>query len=123
MAGTSVDVALFPLDTIKTRLQSSEGFFKAGGFRGIYNGLSAAAIGSAPGGAYARGSPPPPPWNIRSLAEGVLFVWGEQGYPLPQRLLVAYGDVRPSLFALFVARRVLLFSVAVFMCACVCVCV
>jgi solute carrier family 25 S-adenosylmethionine transporter 26 len=51
VAGTSVDVALFPLDTIKTRLQSAEGFFKAGGFRGIYSGLSAAAAGSAPGGA------------------------------------------------------------------------
>uniref|UniRef100_A0A7S2Y3T2 S-adenosylmethionine mitochondrial carrier protein n=1 Tax=Fibrocapsa japonica TaxID=94617 RepID=A0A7S2Y3T2_9STRA len=50
-AGTSVDVALFPLDTIKTRLQSSEGFVKAGGFRGIYRGLSAAAAGSAPGAA------------------------------------------------------------------------
>uniref|UniRef100_K3WK77 S-adenosylmethionine transporter n=1 Tax=Globisporangium ultimum (strain ATCC 200006 / CBS 805.95 / DAOM BR144) TaxID=431595 RepID=K3WK77_GLOUD len=51
VAGTSVDIALFPLDTIKTRLQSAEGFFKAGGFRGVYSGLSAAAAGSAPGGA------------------------------------------------------------------------
>lgn len=50
VAGTSVDIALFPLDTIKTRLQSAEGFFKAGGFRGVYSGLSAAAAGSAPGG-------------------------------------------------------------------------
>ena len=50
MAGTSVDVALYPLDTIKTRLQSPAGFFGSGGFRGIYAGLSAAAIGSAPGG-------------------------------------------------------------------------
>lgn len=52
MAGTSVDVALFPLDTVKTRLQASEGFFKAGGFRGIYAGISAAAAGSAPGGIF-----------------------------------------------------------------------
>lgn len=51
VAGTSVDVALYPLDTIKTRLQSAEGFFKAGGFRGVYRGLSAAALGSAPGAA------------------------------------------------------------------------
>ena len=50
-AGTSVDVALFPIDTIKTRLQSPNGFWKAGGFRGIYNGLGAAALGSAPGAA------------------------------------------------------------------------
>jgi len=51
IAGTTVDVALFPLDTIKTRLQSPQGFLKAGGFRGVYKGLSAAAAGSAPGAA------------------------------------------------------------------------
>lgn len=49
IAGTTVDVALFPLDTIKTRLQSSQGFLKSGGFRGVYKGLGAAALGSAPG--------------------------------------------------------------------------
>jgi solute carrier family 25 S-adenosylmethionine transporter 26 len=51
LAGTSVDVALFPIDTLKTRLQSPQGFLKAGGFHGIYNGLAAAAAGSAPGAA------------------------------------------------------------------------
>lgn len=51
LAGTSVDVTLFPLDTIKTRLQAPGGFLNAGGFRGIYNGLGAAALGSAPGAA------------------------------------------------------------------------
>jgi len=51
MAGTTVDVALFPIDTIKTRLQAPGGFFKAGGFHGIYRGLGAAAAGSAPGAA------------------------------------------------------------------------
>ncbi len=50
-AGMTVDVVLFPLDTLKTRMQSSEGFIKAGGFRGIYKGISAAATGSAPGAA------------------------------------------------------------------------
>lgn len=48
-----MDVALFPLDTIKTRLQAAEGFRKAGGFRGIYNGLGSAALGSAPGGLFS----------------------------------------------------------------------
>ena len=38
-------------DTIKSRLQSPEGIIKAGGFRGIYKGLSVAAVGSAPGAA------------------------------------------------------------------------
>lgn len=50
-AGVSVDVSLFPIDTIKTRCQDSRGFFKAGGFSGIYRGLGAAALGSAPGAA------------------------------------------------------------------------
>jgi len=51
IAGTSVDVALFPIDTIKTRCQSQQGFVKAGGVRGIYSGLSAAVSGSAPSAA------------------------------------------------------------------------
>jgi len=51
IAGTSVDVALFPLDTIKTRLQAPKGFLASGGFRGVYNGIGAAAGGSAPGAA------------------------------------------------------------------------
>jgi solute carrier family 25 S-adenosylmethionine transporter 26 len=50
-AGTAVDIILFPLDTIKTRLQSEAGFFKSGGIRGIYSGLLSAALGSAPGAA------------------------------------------------------------------------
>lgn len=51
MAGTAVDVSLYPLDTIKTRLQSPKGFLKAGGFAGVYQGVSVAIAGSAPGAA------------------------------------------------------------------------
>ncbi|KAJ1918485.1 S-adenosylmethionine transporter [Mycoemilia scoparia] len=51
MAGTAVDTALFPLDTIKTRLQSKAGFRASGGFKGVYSGLSSAIIGSAPSSA------------------------------------------------------------------------
>ncbi|XP_019880102.1 S-adenosylmethionine mitochondrial carrier protein [Aethina tumida] len=47
-AGFFVDMALFPLDTLKTRLQSPQGFKKAGGFRGIYKGVGPQAIGSSP---------------------------------------------------------------------------
>lgn len=52
LAGTTVDLSLFPLDTLKTRLQSAQGFFAAGGFRGIYRGVGSALVGSAPGAAF-----------------------------------------------------------------------
>ncbi|KAF2276188.1 mitochondrial carrier [Westerdykella ornata] len=51
LAGTTVDLSLFPLDTLKTRLQSSAGFTASGGFTGIYRGVGSALIGSAPGAA------------------------------------------------------------------------
>ena len=51
LAGTTVDVTLYPLDTLKTRLQSPHGFWKSGGFKGIYRGVGAAFVGSAPGAA------------------------------------------------------------------------
>lgn len=50
-AGTTVDLTLYPIDTLKTRLQSSTGFYSSGGFRGIYAGVGSALIGSAPGAA------------------------------------------------------------------------
>ena len=50
MAGCAVDTALFPLDTLKTRLQSPDGFKRSGGFRGVYSGLGPAVLGSAPTG-------------------------------------------------------------------------
>jgi solute carrier family 25 S-adenosylmethionine transporter 26 len=50
-AGLSVDVVLFPLDTIKTRMQSSAGFRASGGFRYVYAGIASAAVGSAPSAA------------------------------------------------------------------------
>ncbi|XP_042309158.1 S-adenosylmethionine mitochondrial carrier protein isoform X3 [Sceloporus undulatus] len=51
LAGVCVDLILFPLDTVKTRLQSLQGFKKAGGFRGIYAGVPSAAVGSFPNAA------------------------------------------------------------------------
>jgi len=51
IAGLTVDVALYPLDTLKTRLQSPQGFVKAGGTRGVYAGIGAVSVGSAPGAA------------------------------------------------------------------------
>eukprot|EP00434_Breviolum_minutum_P017409 symbB.v1.2.015370.t1/scaffold1146.1/size135487/2 len=51
IAGTTVDCALHPLDTFRTRLQSEKGFWASGGFRGAYKGILSAAMGSAPGAA------------------------------------------------------------------------
>ncbi|CAG5156799.1 uncharacterized protein ALTATR162_LOCUS4592 [Alternaria atra] len=51
LAGTTVDLSLYPLDTLKTRLQSASGFAASGGFNGIYRGVGSAIVGSAPGAA------------------------------------------------------------------------
>ncbi|KAF8872038.1 mitochondrial carrier domain-containing protein [Gymnopilus junonius] len=51
VAGTSVDLLFFPIDTIKTRLQSSQGFRAAGGLSGVYKGIGSVVVGSAPGAA------------------------------------------------------------------------
>uniref|UniRef100_A0A0R3RSH2 S-adenosylmethionine mitochondrial carrier protein n=1 Tax=Elaeophora elaphi TaxID=1147741 RepID=A0A0R3RSH2_9BILA len=50
-AGLAVDLTLYPLDTIKTRLQSSKGFAAAGGLRNLYRGMGSVVIGSAPSAA------------------------------------------------------------------------
>ncbi|GAA5960512.1 hypothetical protein JCM21900_000124 [Sporobolomyces salmonicolor] len=51
LAGSAVDTLFFPIDTLKTRAQSQQGFLAAGGFRGVYRGLGSAVVGSAPGAA------------------------------------------------------------------------
>lgn len=48
VAGLSVDITLYPLDTLKTRLQSAQGFQKAGGFSGVYRGLLTVVTTSVP---------------------------------------------------------------------------
>ncbi|VDN04693.1 unnamed protein product [Thelazia callipaeda] len=50
-AGFAVDMTLYPLDTVKTRLQSAQGFSAAGGLRNVYRGMGSVAVGSAPGAA------------------------------------------------------------------------
>lgn len=44
----AVEVALFPLDCLKTRLQSGLGFFRAGGCRNLYRGVGVTAAGAIP---------------------------------------------------------------------------
>ncbi len=50
-AGTTVDLVLFPLDTVKTRLQSASGLRASGGLARLYSGLGPVLAGSAPGAA------------------------------------------------------------------------
>ncbi|XP_070155203.1 mitochondrial S-adenosylmethionine carrier protein isoform X2 [Polyergus mexicanus] len=51
LAGIICDVTLFPLDTLKTRLQSQHGFFQSGGFKQLYKGVGPVILGSAPSAA------------------------------------------------------------------------
>ena len=51
MAGTAVDTVLFPLDTIKTRLQSGQAFSGRALRTGVFAGLRSAMAGSAPSAA------------------------------------------------------------------------
>ncbi|KAE9553297.1 hypothetical protein FO519_003463 [Halicephalobus sp. NKZ332] len=51
VASLAVDLSLYPIDTIKTRLQSEQGFRAAGGFRHLYRGLSSVVVGAAPNAA------------------------------------------------------------------------
>ncbi|XP_020289814.1 S-adenosylmethionine mitochondrial carrier protein-like [Pseudomyrmex gracilis] len=51
LAGIICDVTLFPLDTLKTRLQSQHGFFQSGGFKKLYKGIGPVILGSAPSAA------------------------------------------------------------------------
>ena len=42
-ASAAVDVIIFPLDSIKNSLQAPQGFNAAGGYRGLFTGVLAAA--------------------------------------------------------------------------------
>lgn len=50
-AGTAVDSALHPLDTLRTRIQAEAGFWKSGGFKGMYRGITSCFLGAGPGAA------------------------------------------------------------------------
>lgn len=51
-AGFCVDLSVYPMDTIKTRLQSATHIIKpkGGAGLGLFAGLPAVILGSAPGG-------------------------------------------------------------------------
>ena len=50
IAGTTTDLIFYPLDTVKIRLQSKEGFWKNGGLKGVWKGVGSVIVGSGPGG-------------------------------------------------------------------------
>ncbi|XP_054451065.1 mitochondrial S-adenosylmethionine carrier protein isoform X4 [Pteronotus mesoamericanus] len=88
VAGVSVDLILFPLDTIKTRLQSPQGFKKAGGFRGIYAGIPSAAIGSFPNAAAFFITYEYVKWFLHADSSSYLM-------PLKHMLAASSGEVIP----------------------------
>lgn len=51
VSGLVVDTTLYPVDTIKSRLQSKSGFLKSGGFKHLYRGLPPVLAGSIPNAA------------------------------------------------------------------------
>lgn len=85
----TVDLLLYPIDTIKTRLQSPKGFVSSGGFRGIYNGIGAVAVGSAPGaalffGVYEWSKAVLSRWNVEHDDDG----GGDNGGDERRRIMV-----------------------------------
>ena len=56
VAGIITELTIFPIDSIKTRMQSGDGFFKSGGFRHLYRGVSAVFLSSAPDAALFFGT-------------------------------------------------------------------
>lgn len=50
-AATIVDAIIFPLDTIKTRRQSPQGFAASGAYRGLYKGIGSVIVCTVPSAA------------------------------------------------------------------------
>ncbi|MCJ1365245.1 S-adenosylmethionine transporter [Acarospora aff. strigata] len=101
LAGTTVDLSLYPIDTLKTRLQSSQGFRSAGGFRGIYAGVGSALVGSAPGAALFFVTYESCKSALRRGREGSDArrlssnggVWGSWSEPIEHMLAASAGEV------------------------------
>ena len=68
-----MDLSLYPLDTLKTRLQTRAGFAASGGFQGIYAGVGSALVGSAPSAALF--------FVTYDGAKRVIFDWLRRGAP------------------------------------------
>ncbi|KAI4206134.1 MAG: hypothetical protein LQ346_001277 [Caloplaca aetnensis] len=89
LAGTTVDLSLYPIDTLKTRLQSSASFYPSGGFRGIYAGVGSAIVGSAPGAALFFVTYEGIKSRLRSIREDVSVL----SEPVEHMLAASAGEV------------------------------
>ncbi|KAJ7170948.1 mitochondrial carrier domain-containing protein, partial [Mycena filopes] len=87
LAGTAVDLLFFPIDTIKTRLQSPQGFARAGGFKGIYKGVGSVGVGSAPGACLVR----VPTEVIKTRAQTSTYGPGQSSLSAARFLLASDG--------------------------------
>ena len=87
-----MDLSLYPIDTLKTRLQSSSGFYATGGFRGIYAGVGSALIGSAPGAALFFVSYESIKTGLKRVREARKLS-GEWSEPIEHMLAASVGEV------------------------------
>jgi len=97
-AGFTVDAVLFPLDTLKTRLQLAGGSGSGGTaalLRGLYNGFTPAVVASAPAAATFFATYD---YVKRELEDRV------QSKPLAHMLAAAAGDVTSSTVRVDTAR-------------------
>lgn len=90
IAGTTVDVVMFPLDTLKTRLQAEGGFQKAGGFKGVYNGVVATALGAAPGASMFFSA-------YEGMKPRLQALNGGKEHPIHHSLAASFGEVAACL--------------------------
>lgn len=90
LAGTTVDLSLYPIDTLKTRLQSAPGFYPSGGFRGIYAGVGSVIVGSAPGAALFFVTYEGIKTRLRSIRESTGGLMNE---PVEHMLAASAGEV------------------------------
>ncbi|GAA97023.1 uncharacterized protein L969DRAFT_96910 [Mixia osmundae IAM 14324] len=95
-AGLSVDILFFPIDTVKTRLQSSQGFWSSGGFSGVYRGLGSVVVGSAPGAAFFFTSYETLKTRLPHLP-GCDGLRHERGQPLLHMLAASGGEIAACL--------------------------
>ena len=55
LASATVDTIIYPLDTIKTRMQAPQGFYRSGGFSHLFRGILPTVLSAVPGGAVFFG--------------------------------------------------------------------